>query len=139
MKQKKQRELINDSDGFTIIEVIVSMAILGLVAISLLTLFTNGYSTIFSMGRKTEASNEAQAFIEAIYEEGLDSISSIASRFNSTEVADYADMNPSLYDTSGTNEQTYHNLDTTGAHPKITVMIFYQNGSKNVKLSALVP
>lgn len=139
MKQKKQSKMKKNSTGFTIIEVIVSMAILGLIAISLLALFTNGYSTIFSMGRKTEASNEAQAFIEAVYEEGVDAISSIAIRFNSTEVANYADMNPSLYDTSGTSEQTYHNLDTTGTHPKITVMVFYQNGSKNVKLSALVP
>jgi len=129
----------NRIEGFTLIEIIVSIAIIGIMVVSFLTIFTNSFSTIFSMGHKTESVNEAQAFIETVYQEGLDDIDVIASTFNSTKEDVVTNMNSSLYDPSGSNKQIFHNVDTSGTHDKVTVMVFYQNGNRHVKLSALVP
>jgi len=58
----------NNKRGFTLIEVILSLAILGIIAIPILTVFTNGFSTIFAMGRKTQAmNNQAQKYMDQIY------------------------------------------------------------------------
>lgn len=125
--------------GFTLIEVIISLAILGIIAVSFLTLFTSSFSTIFSMGHKTDAANEAQAFIETVYLEGIGEIDSVAIKFNSTLETNPSNFNSTLYDTTGPNKQVFHNVDSTGTYPKVTVMILYQNGSRQVMLSALVP
>ncbi len=125
--------------AFTLVEIIISMAIIGIIVVPFLAMFTSSFSTIFSMGHKTEASNEAQAFIESVYNGGISEITNVALAFNSTEENDPANMNNTLYDPSGLNKQIYHNVDTSGTQPKVTVMVFYQNGSRLVKLSALVP
>ncbi len=129
----------NRIKGFTLVEIIVSIAIIGIIVVPFLTLFTGSFSAIFSMGRKTEASNEAQAFIENVYQKGVGEVANIALTFNSTEENDPTKMNSTLYDSSGLNKQIFHNVDTSGSHPKVTVMVFYQSGNRSVKLSALVP
>lgn len=48
-------------DGFTLIEVIVSIAIMGIVAISMLTVFNAGLVNIIRAGNRTEAVYDAEA------------------------------------------------------------------------------
>ena len=58
----------NNKSGFTLIEIIISLAILGIMAVSFLTIFSSGFSTIFTMGRKTQAmNNQAQMYMDQIY------------------------------------------------------------------------
>ncbi len=55
--------------GFTLVEIIISMALIGIIAVSFLSLFTAGFSTVFSMGRKTQIMNyDAQWYMDRIYE-----------------------------------------------------------------------
>ena len=138
MKKKLKTLKQNNKKGFTLIEIIVSIAIIGILAVALLSVFTSGYSTIFSMGRKTESSNEAQAFIERVYQEGIADINSIAIDFNSNTVVDSSQMNSGLYDQTEPDKVMFHNVNSSGDQPKVTVLVFYENGRRNVKVSALV-
>lgn len=51
-------------NGFSLIEIIVSMAIIGIISITFLTIFTSGFSNIFAAGNKSEALLNSQAVIE---------------------------------------------------------------------------
>ncbi|WP_128425961.1 type II secretion system protein [Gudongella oleilytica] len=53
-------------NGFTLIEVIVAMAIIGIVALSVLSIFTNGFSWITLAGDKSEAGFETQRQTEIV-------------------------------------------------------------------------
>ncbi|WP_409227553.1 type IV pilus modification PilV family protein [Gudongella sp. SC589] len=55
--------------GFTLIEVIIAFAILAIVLVSFLGMFSNGLRTIFYSGDRTEANNYAQTIMDTIYHE----------------------------------------------------------------------
>lgn len=58
----------NNKGGFTLIEVVLSIAILSIIAVSFLTIFTSGFSSIYAMGRKTQTmNNQAQMYMDQIY------------------------------------------------------------------------
>ena len=54
----------NNNKGFTLIEVLVSMAIIGLMAIAFLPLFTDGFRWIYSAGHRSSDNHDFQADIE---------------------------------------------------------------------------
>ena len=54
----------NVKNGFTLIELIVAVAILAIVSIGFLTMFTSGFSIISRSGRQTKANYNAQELIE---------------------------------------------------------------------------
>ena len=55
-------------EGFTLIEVLVSLAIIGLIATVFLPIFSGGLANIFDMGRSTQTMNhEAQMYMDQIY------------------------------------------------------------------------
>lgn len=54
--------------GLTLVEVIVSLAIIGIIAVSLLPMFTSGFANMMSTGRRTNAMNhDAQKYMDQIY------------------------------------------------------------------------
>ncbi|GEM_PF-2166843 len=55
----------NNSSGFTLIEVILSLAILTIIIVAFLSLFTAGLLGVFAAGDKGVAYNEAQADVES--------------------------------------------------------------------------
>ncbi|MDF2531731.1 MAG: hypothetical protein K0Q65_1312, partial [Clostridia bacterium] len=52
-----------------LIEIILAMAILAIIVVAFLSVFTNGAITIFNAGHKSRSNIEAQAIIDRIYEE----------------------------------------------------------------------
>jgi len=60
---KKINKLLN-SKGLTLVEILVAFAILGIITTVFLSLFTNGYKTIFSAGQKSTAVFKAQEVME---------------------------------------------------------------------------
>lgn len=138
MVVSKCKRLISKK-GFTLVELILSIAIISIILVSILALYTGGISNIFMMGRKTEATNTAQGFIEAVYSQGTVNLVAIATQYGSTSELSYANMNASLYNAANPGNVVFHNLDTSGANAKLTVIVFYDNGSRFVKLSTLLP
>lgn len=115
--------------GFTLIEVIVSLAILSIVAISLLSIFTSSFSIISSMGRKTKAMAEAQQVMDTVYKSGSITSSSIQDIINNE--TDKANIAFSLIDSFQV---------TTGINMhKVTITVYYDNRTKTVSLESLIP
>lgn len=56
--------MLSNEKGFTLIEIIISLAILGMIVISFTTAFTSSFSGIFSSGKKSQALHEAQTKID---------------------------------------------------------------------------
>lgn len=55
------RKLIkNNQEGLTLIEVIISLAILGIMIVAYLTVFTSGFTGIMRAGHRAEAAYDAQ-------------------------------------------------------------------------------
>lgn len=62
--------------GFTLIEVIVSLAVIGIIAVAMLTIFNTGLINIVSAGERSSATNLAELNLyEDDSEENNDSIS----------------------------------------------------------------
>lgn len=55
---------MKDSRGFTLIEVIISIALVGIISISFLTLYTSAYSGIAKAGHRTSTVQIGKASIE---------------------------------------------------------------------------
>jgi prepilin-type N-terminal cleavage/methylation domain-containing protein len=51
---------LNNQKGLTLLEIILSMAILGILAISFLTMFSSGFKSIIKAGNKSVAAYDAQ-------------------------------------------------------------------------------
>lgn len=110
------------NEGLSLIEVLISIALIGIMAVSFLAIFTNNFFAVFSMGRKTEAVAANQKVMELFY--------------SGTEI--------SVIDEIIANElpnTEYSLTDGVGAEGTdlVVVTTFYNNGNRNVKLSAYVP
>ena len=64
--------MILNNKGFSMVEIIVAMAILSLVAVSLVTLFSFSATEIFHAGEKSEKIFEAQGEVDNLIESGGD-------------------------------------------------------------------
>lgn len=129
--------------GFTLIEVIASVVIIMLIAISVLAMFPQAYNVTFQMGRKTSATNQAQQLIELFYNNPntfieLDPNDSIAGWKKLSEMGSLESVSPN--DT----EYRFFYIDTTASNNsidanRISVKIFYQNLTKHIVLHAMIP
>lgn len=54
-----------NKNGFTLIEVIIAIAIMGIIAIGMLSLFSTGFAFIMRAGDKSEAGFNAHSQVEA--------------------------------------------------------------------------
>ena len=63
-KMIKYNKYLKNKKGFTLIEVILSIAILGIISIAFLSMFTSGIVGISNSGKKSESHYTAQSDIE---------------------------------------------------------------------------
>lgn len=64
-------KIANRQNGFTLIEIIVSLAIIGIIAAVFLNIFGSGVTNIFNMGKKSQANVLAQSLVDRIYESSM--------------------------------------------------------------------
>lgn len=111
--------------GFTLIEIIISIAILAIIAVFFLSIFTNSFATIFTMGNKTGAAIENQNLLEAYYS-GTTTLDS---------PNDYGDI-------SGfPNSRVVQKLNNTpsSGFTKVTVRTRHNNDTRFVEVTAIIP
>jgi prepilin-type N-terminal cleavage/methylation domain-containing protein len=65
--------LVQQKDGFTLVELLVAIAILMIAIFAFTTLFTTSFSGIFRAGRKSEALFTAQEELDNLIAEGVSS------------------------------------------------------------------
>ena len=120
-------------NGFTLLEVIVSVFIISIVAVTLMTMFASSYTTIFIMGGKTKAVNEAQSLIEAYYTNPNTIDNTLWKQVTTTS-------EDSLMTTYGGFARVYkvvdedHNGQTL---QKVTVVVYYKDNTRKVEISSL--
>lgn len=58
----------NNHNGLTLVEVIIAVALMGIIAIGMLPMFSYSFTTVYRMGHRTEAVAIAQDVIDSLYE-----------------------------------------------------------------------
>jgi prepilin-type N-terminal cleavage/methylation domain-containing protein len=72
----KKKNIFFQNKGLTLVEIIVSLGILGIITVSFTTLFTHSFKSVFSAGDKSVALFEAQEKMENILSGTVESESS---------------------------------------------------------------
>ena len=143
------KKRFNSKSGLTLIEIIISLAILSIIMVAFLSLFSNGFITIITMGNKSRASVEAQELVDRIYAE--------ASFTNKTELIQSV---TNIINSVDTNNEDYSskiaNFDEPNTNSKkirfyisdpqamliqsnvytVTVRVYYFNFQRHVTISS---
>lgn len=123
--------------GFTLIETVVSIALIAIVVVSFLTLFSNNFDAIFSMGRKTVANKIAEECLSQYYSGGT--ITDLDS-YNAAIQEKYGDQYTVNIESSIENYSDNLIGDGNSLPLKsVTVTVSYRNGTRSVQLVGLVP
>lgn len=129
----------NKTKGFTLLEIVVSIAIFGIMVATFLSMFSSNFSNICLMGNKSKAVEKAQGFIEKAWEARSSDIFSrddFKSKINECSCID--DIR--IYGGKEANFFKKDNCPINGKeYEKLTVAVFYQNGKKSVVISSLIP
>ena len=143
----KSIERIKNREGLTLMEVIISLAILGIITVSIITIFSNSFSNVFSMGNRSKALAEASRKMEILYtipveERNIDTLKDAL--VDATTV--YVEGEAALYQSTSDNivrfmitPQTLlqdHDEENTGF--AVTIVVFYQDGGRRVTLDTFL-
>lgn len=153
MKTAKHIKKCVSNNGFTLIEIIVSFAIIGIIAVTFISTFTSGIQSIFIMGQKTSAVNDAQAFLEAVYEDynvdigdtdsNIYKLSASRADLDVSRESDLSTFNTGLYNPNNPNNKLFYIVEDVTINGKvfrkISVLMFYHNGKELIKLSSIIP
>lgn len=138
---------IKEQKGLTLIEVIIALAILGIITVSIITVFSNSFSNIFSLGNRSKALAEASRRMEILYtipveERSVDTIKNTL--MDATTF--YVEGETALYQSTSENIVRFmitpktllqdHDEENTGFG--ITIVVFYQNGGRRVTLDTFL-
>lgn len=159
---KMNKKVMNiNNKGLTLLEVLITLAILGIVVVSFITIFTNTNTTINYSGQKVNAISEVKSILDEIR-------SKISNDFNQgyieIMVSEILERNfGSNYLIFQEDEKEFYRYDNKKIHCliknqnievkpaeghginirtdlfKIKIINFYDNGNKNVELSAYIP
>lgn len=133
----------NRKKGMTLIEVVVAMAIFGIVAVSFLSMFGNGYSIVFKAGHKTDANMQLQTIIDDLYKQMTITKPATTTPINTymtgkgynlTTTANIAVKAVGKNVNYSVDMQT---IDGTAGY-SVTVLVFYNNGTENIRATAFI-
>lgn len=127
-----------NNNAFTLVEVILTIAIVAIITISILGLFGDSFISIIFSSRKDEAIAEASNIMDKIYSIAPNHESKIDDALDITKVN--CDQ---LYNDTNTNISRYcldRVLDADGSLDgfKVTVVVYYLNGKRKVSLTSFV-
>lgn len=113
---------MKNKKGLTLIEIIIALAIIGILSVSFLPIFTQGFSTVFRMGHRSESVAIAQDILDKLF------------------INPPTGISPSsmVYDDGRYKATRTVSLDSTGLF-MVEVKVTYQNGQETVTLRSLVP
>lgn len=160
---------MKNNKGLTLIEIVIALAILGIILVSYVTIFSNSFISILLMGQKSQAVSDSQSIIEVAYDNiknitgtypnitdvnnavqgsltsgGYEAVGTLT---NTPKFEDYTSR-PSDIGESNTNEgkirysieaQSFSGSLSDVRGYKITVLTFYSNYKKYVKITSFVP
>ena len=127
--------LSKKNKGLTLVEMILALAILGIISVSFLYLFTSSTISLHDAGNRSKATAEVQSLMDKIYTDGivyidgLDTSDPTISKVLSTSA---------LKNTYTAGEKVRYFVDSVTISgkvvPKITILMFYDSGKRSVVL-----
>ena len=139
---------IKDKRGLTLLEIILSLALLGIIVVGFLGVFSGGFVTIISMGNKSRAGVEAQAIVDRVYAEAVfttaaelrGQVGQIVDEIAPGSWVDYTDLadfnEPNTTQTRVRFTVTSDQLLVGSSVPVLTVRVYYQNFGRSVTISS---
>ena len=143
--------LIKNKRGFSLVEVIVSIAILSVLAFSFVPLFGGSFENIFSYGERDKTSSYVSDIFESLYAEqpySLESKDDIIEDLEYFGGKNSSDNGLHQYDPEYDYESDYDfNFSIETIKPgdefanegyKVTIVAFYRDGEHSVELSTFI-
>ncbi|RJX28007.1 MAG: type II secretion system protein [Dethiobacter sp.] len=133
---------LTPEDGFTLIEIAVTIAILGLVMITFGSFFTGSYVNVFAAGRKTQALNLAQEKMEELKSRGYHSLGN--EYLEDKENYSFAEEYPEFGETQGFRREFRLQRESLmikgyeAAGIKVEVSVSYQSNRRSVSLTSFI-
>jgi Tfp pilus assembly protein PilV len=129
--------------GFMLVEVLVALLVLVIIIASFTHVFSSGVTTIFTMGNKTKAVAQAQAVLDAIYQDGKLDYTDNNSNLSGFPIAGLVDEAALTSQTYNPDKPMYYSIGSQTVsgitYHKVTVLVFYQGGKHFATLTALIP
>jgi len=138
-------KILNDKKGMTLIEIIVALAILGIISVTFLTMFGNGYSTVFKAGHRTDASMKLQSIADDlnvhIFVDDANIITNITNYMNGKGY--YKVTNVGNIATKVSGDVNYYiqspvQTISYAAGYQVTILKFFNNGNDFVKATIFI-
>jgi prepilin-type N-terminal cleavage/methylation domain-containing protein len=131
--------LYNDEYGFSLIEIIVAIAILGIIVVSIMGLLGNSIVHVFSSGKKDKAVSRAANQMELLY--SINPKNKAELILNNAELVTDSSQQGGLYDETDKNIIRYCIEGETEGFAdgfKVTIVAFYMNGKRYVTLTSFI-
>ncbi len=140
--------------GFTLIETLISLAILGIIIVSFISLFTNSNLIISYSGKKVNAISEGKSILDEIHSKATKSdkeaINIIAEEVLNKKYSSnyeifnedkdlYIYKNKRIHLTISEEEILIKPISKKYTTVKMKVIVFYNNGEKKIELFTYIP
>lgn len=143
-------KLMRNQRGMTLIELIIAIAILGIISVTFLNMFGSGYTHIFRAGNRTKTIAELQAIIDKSHTQEFVDAAAIETYFNGNpdgrifnKVANIGDIDTKI----AGKDVNYHigaleTIVNSGTNVvdgyQVTIALFFNNGKDAVKVTTFV-
>ena len=133
-------KILYDKKGMTLIEIIVALAILGMVSVTFLTVFGNGYSTIFKSGHRTVANMELQSIADGLNANRFVDDANITNYMNLKGYHKVINVGDIATKVSGDVNYYIKPVETISntAGYQVTILKFFNNGNDFVKVTTFI-
>lgn len=128
------------SKGVTLLEIVISIAILGMMGVIFINMFGNSFCNVLLMGNKSKAVEKAQGFIEKAWESRSVNVSD-GSIHALDGISKFTSSSDLLRYEFGCETKYCTKVVRVGGinYYKLSVAVFYKNGKKSVVISSLIP
>ena len=135
------RQILSSQKGLTLVEVLVSMAILGIIAFAFILVYTTCFTNTYAFGKKNTAMALAAEAMETLYAIEPAAGNTIAAKLDALNGNRVSTADELFLET----EQDFNYLiepvnplsGATGGH-KVTIVVFYEAEQRHVTLTSFI-
>ncbi|ACV63981.1 hypothetical protein Dtox_3246 [Desulfofarcimen acetoxidans DSM 771] len=139
-------EKLKKQFGFTLVEILVSMAIISIVSAAFIALFSSSFVNTFSTGNRNAAMSLASDKMEALLALGPTNIETIRAKLldNDEMSVQEKSTEADLYAEANSNLMRFRiepvNLLTAGTNNgyRVTIVVYYKGGERYVTLTSFI-
>lgn len=132
--------------GFTLIELIISMAILGILIVAFMTVFNFSYINLINSGNRTDAAYDANSITDSLFSKNFSNATAIRTFLNGLNVVNgksYYDSGVASvtdYENKDINYKVFNESDVLGVKGSmVEIAVFYNSGNDYVQFTVFVP